>query len=237
MVSDVLVAHAGNASPPGWSHSVVAPSGIAPLLATARRAAWTSLAFAFRAAAAQMLDVEVQELDTGVRLVGSVTSGLQPEIFLADTIENGAGYVSYLAEPAHFDQLVRALEELVDSWADSDRHSCGTSCYRCLRDPGNSPYHPLLDWRLAADTLDVVRYGTPRVDRWAQTRRLAVEAAMRAFSWECDDPGADEPILTTHRRPLRVVHPLADHLNDPGGAVDGDVFNLNLRPGAVYLTV
>jgi hypothetical protein len=238
MVSDVLIAHADVPSPQGWSHWVFSPEGLHPLVATARRAAWTSLAFAFRAAAAQMLDVEVQELDTGLRLVGSVGTGLQPQIFLADTIENGAGYVSFLAKPTNFVSLVQAVEDLVDGWADPARHSCDTSCYRCLRDPSNSPYHPLLDWRLAADTLDIVRYGTPRADRWMVTRRLAIEAAVRAFpGWSCADATAKDPVVTTHRRLLRVVHPLADCGAGGGAAVNRDIFNLNLRPGAVYLAV
>jgi hypothetical protein len=238
MVSDVLIAHAQVPSPSGWSHWVVSPLGLHPLVATARRAAWTSLAFAFRAAAARMLDVEVQELDTGLRLVGSAGSGLQPQIFLADTIENGAGYVSFLAQPGNFSRLVQAVEDLTDGWENPAHHSCDTSCYRCLRDPGNSPYHPLLDWRLAADTLDIVRYGAPRTDRWAATRRLAIEAAVRAFpGWNCGDAGAKNPLITTHRRPLKILHPLADQTIGGGGEVSGDVFNLNRRPGAVYLAV
>jgi hypothetical protein len=185
-----------------------------------------------------MLDVEVQELDTGLRLVGSAGSGLQPQIFLADTIENGAGYVSFLAQPGNFSRLVQAVEDLTDGWENPAHHSCDTSCYRCLRDPGNSPYHPLLDWRLAADTLDIVRYGAPRTDRWAATRRLAIEAAVRAFpGWNCGDAGAKNPLITTHRRPLKILHPLADQTIGGGGEVSGDVFNLNRRPGAVYLAV
>src|SRR5439155_13226646 len=106
---------------------------------------------------------------------------LYPESFLADAIENGAGYVSFLAQPAEFDDLVDRVEKLIDGWEDGD-HGCDTSCYACLRDYTNSIYHPLLDWRLAADALDVLRYGAPRRDRWAETRVRAVDAAVAAFA-------------------------------------------------------
>jgi hypothetical protein len=49
-------------------------SRAAELVATGRRAAWTSLAFAFRTAAAVKLDVEVPELETGIRFIRDVRS-------------------------------------------------------------------------------------------------------------------------------------------------------------------
>jgi hypothetical protein len=40
----------------------------------------------------------------------------------------------------------------------ADRHAplCDSSCYDCLRDYFNMPYHPLLDWRLARDLLAIL---------------------------------------------------------------------------------
>jgi ATP-dependent helicase YprA (DUF1998 family) len=243
LTTDVLIAHALEPRTAEFSHCLLEDHRAAELLATGRRAAWTSLAFAFRAAAAAKLDVEVPELETGLRFIRDTNSEkLYPEIFLADAIENGAGYVSFLAEPGEFADLVERVERLIQSW-ESDIHGCDTSCYACLRDYTNSAYHPLLDWRLAADLLDVLLYDTPKLDRWAATRARAVAAAVENFApfWQCANPTADVPEITTHNRPVHVVHPLANcdaqlvHRDAP--VVIADVFNLNRRPGEIYLVV
>jgi hypothetical protein len=147
--------------------------------------------------------------------------------------------VSYLAQSANFGRLVKRVEELLDGWASSSTHWCDGACYSCLKDYSNRAYHPLLDWRLAADTLDIVRYGQLRKDRWRDTRRLAVLGAAAAFDWTCSNPNGDVPVVLTDRRPLQVVHPFAD-LDDAvrsrrNTAAVCDVFNLNRRPGAIYL--
>jgi Lhr-like helicase len=240
LATDVLIAHALAPQTESFSHCLPDRSRAGALVATARRAAWVSFAFALRSAAAAKLDVEPPELETGIRLIRDPISNLlYPEIFLADAIENGAGYVSYLAEPTEFDDLLDRVDALVDNW--DAEHECDTSCYACLRDYANASYHPLLDWRLAADTLDVLRHGAPRGDRWQTTRPQAVQAAVEAFpSWGCDDPQATRPLLTTHgQRELQVIHPLANEdvllQNTEAPLVTADVFNLNRRPGEIYL--
>lgn len=241
--TDVLIARAAVPRGPGFSHCLPDSSEAARLVSTARRAAWTSLAFAFRTAAAVKLDVEVAELECGIRFVRDPASDLlTPEIFLSDAIENGAGYVSFLARESEFEDLLDRAGELVASWEDGE-HRCDTSCYACLRDWSNNPYHPLLDWRLAADCMETLRLGAPAHDRWAETRQFAVEAAVSAFpGWVCADPRATEPVITgTHDRDVRITHPFSapdDELADPGAAhLVVDVFNLNRRPGAVYLAL
>jgi len=120
------------------------------------RAAWLSFGFLLRNAASKQLDVSVSELKVGVfprpdpAAPGSVTG----EAFLADSLENGAGYATHIgAEPGPVLSEARALAE------EYLRHGtgltgCDSSCYLCLRDHTNAPYHPLLDWRLAVDLLD-----------------------------------------------------------------------------------
>lgn len=135
------------------------------------------------------------------------------------------------------------LDALADKLPKVAEHGCDTSCYACLRDWTNNPYHPLLDWRLAADCLEILRFGQPLSDRWTETRAQAVKAAVAAFpGWSCPDPSAVEPLIEgTHDRPIRVVHPLANidnELADPHPSVIvADVFNLNRRPGAIYLAL
>jgi hypothetical protein len=211
---------------------------------TARRAAWTSLAFALRAAAADLLQVEVRELDAGVRLIATNDGDdLYPEVFLTDVIENGAGYVTHIAQADVFERMLDHAERLIAEWDDPARHGCDSACYRCLKDWSNNPYHPLLDWRLAADALEILRYGQPRHDRWRSTRLAAIHAAEEAFEWTCADPEAGEPVLVTHlgRRTVRLVHPLRHHPDAPAGGTASellaDVYNFDRRPGRVYLSV
>lgn len=120
------------------------------------RAAWASLAFFLRLAAAIELDVEPQELDAGFRTIAEGQSS-GAEVFLADTLENGAGYCRYLGQP---EVLARLLQQglpggqlATDWWLHAD---CDASCNRCLRDYGNMPYHALLDWRLALDMVQLL---------------------------------------------------------------------------------
>jgi hypothetical protein len=85
-------------------------------------------------------------------------------IFVSDSLENGAGYSTFLGEPARFADLLRFMlgqgsipaADFFNIYRLGDPHEqeCASSCHRCLRDYGNMPFHPLLDWRLA---LDMVR--------------------------------------------------------------------------------
>lgn len=128
------------------------------------RAAWYSFGFLLRRAAAVRLDVAESELEIGLQPVPDFTSPFAPpsaQIFISDSLENGAGYSTFLGAPGEFESL---LEFILDAGSDNSfnapllrdghRRECITSCHRCLREYGNMPYHPLLDWRLG---LDMVR--------------------------------------------------------------------------------
>jgi len=241
VTTDVLIARPVDPVNHRWAHLMHFHNEPGLAIITARRAAWTSLAFALRAAAADYLQVEVRELDAGVRLIATDDGeDLYPEIFLTDVIENGAGYVTHIAQPDVFPGLLERAEALIAEWDDHERHGCDSACYRCLKDWSNNPYHPLLDWRLAADTLEVMRYGAPRLDRWRETRLADIRAAEEAFEWTCTDHAADEPILDTHTgRTVRLIHPLRHHPDAPAGGSGremlADVYNFDRRPGRTYL--
>jgi hypothetical protein len=115
-----------------------------------------------RRAAAAFLDVATSELDVGIQPVVNLTVPFAPptaQVFICDTLENGAGYSTHLATPDRFEELLRSLltagtdtrptvhDMLV---APGHQTDCLTSC-RCLREFLNMSYHPLLDWRLALD--------------------------------------------------------------------------------------
>ncbi|MCV7026542.1 DEAD/DEAH box helicase [Mycolicibacterium novocastrense] len=126
-----------------------------------RRAAWYSLAFLLRTAAAAYLDVQSLELAAGI--YSGVLRGTPTTMaFLADTLENGAGFSTHLGKPEIFEEFLdRGILKYLESLRAPDHAlECTASCYRCLRDYGNMAYHALLDWRLAGDLLNVMIDGT-----------------------------------------------------------------------------
>ncbi len=146
-----------------------------------RKAAWYSLGFLLRAAATTYLEIESRELETGIQVVRT-GAGFETRLFLADALENGAGYSTHLGAPSVFTAFLDVASRMVVEWG-SGRHagSCDGSCYRCLRDYYNMAFHPLLDWRLARDMLALLRTRTFDVTQWAQVDKSATAAFADAF--------------------------------------------------------
>ncbi|MYX14706.1 DEAD/DEAH box helicase [Streptomyces sp. SID8374] len=124
-----------------------------------RRAAWYSLAFLLRSAAAQFLDVGRQELLAGIH-AGPHPDGPVAYAFLADALENGAGFSTHLGSPQVIAEFMQAVHTYLDALRQTEHAGiCTSSCPRCLRDYSNMAYHSLLDWRLAGDLLTVLSGG------------------------------------------------------------------------------
>lgn len=158
-VTDVMVL--GLAKwPVGLRTSPVGPRGLEV------RAALFSAGFLLRRAAADYLDIHEWEIKVGLRVVRNGAGEIIGQIFLSDSLENGAGYASLLGQPQETERLLRyvagepAQPATFYGFLVSPQHAgpgpntCRTSCPDCLRDFGNLPYHPILDWRLG---LDIVR--------------------------------------------------------------------------------
>ena len=147
------------------------------------RAAWISLGFLLRAAASRLLDVEPNELRVGV-FPQPHKEGVTGAAFLADSLENGAGYASYLGENPQ--ALLSAARDLADDYR---AHAlgvtgCDSSCYRCLRDHSNAAYHPLLDWRLAVDLLTVGFGGDIALSQSDALADSLVQNFCENFDWQ-----------------------------------------------------
>jgi hypothetical protein len=242
-VTDVLLLRAA-AIPEGLDADPFSPS---------RRAPWYSAGFLLREAAARALDVQSQELRVGLR-VARPGGEVRTEVFLADALENGAGYCTHLGKEEEFRKVLgEARTFLAKLAAEPHASECDSACYDCLRDYYNMAFHPLLDWRLGRDMLDLLETGVLDISSWQETERVLAEDFRRDFGGEVvtldggvsavDTPAGWPLVLVTH--PLESHHP--DFLSErlalawaDAEARDGerrivldDVFNLLRRPGWV----
>src|SRR6185436_17503591 len=121
------------------------------------RAALYSLGFMLRRAAAVRLDIDERELKVGLRVIQNPTGLVEGQIFISDSLENGAGYSSHLGIPHEAEDLLRFLigqgNNSFNAPLVSASHAavCQTSCPDCLRDFSNLAFHNILDWRLGLD--------------------------------------------------------------------------------------
>ncbi|WP_428342369.1 DEAD/DEAH box helicase [Mycobacterium sp.] len=210
------------------------PDTRVPDLTDGRRAAWYSLAFLIRTAAAAHLDVQPQEFSAEVH-IGRRGSERAVWTFLADTLENGAGFSTHLASAREFPAFVARIETLISDWENDDHgKNCSASCYKCLRDYANMSYHALLDWRLARDLFRVSLgqglavspdYGNELLTAWAQAYGAAPVTQTSAGAYTMITRGARAAAVIV-RHPLEAYEDGNDgvvtaRLSDTAGQVYG----------------
>jgi hypothetical protein len=228
------------------------PAGITVQpISPAQRGAWYSLGFMLRGAAAQMLEVQTGEISVGLRAL-RINDVMSAQVFLSDSLANGAGYCTHLGVPDNFAELVARAGQ----WAASlDGHGdpgkpCDSACYDCLKDYRNMAYHGLLDWRLAADLLDLLEgHGFDVDKRWADLGHAVMRTFAESFDAEVRGD-ANLPVATLAERWLISTHPFesADEagwsdrvaeLAAEGRALGAEIvitdhFELLRRPAHVY---
>jgi DEAD/DEAH box helicase domain-containing protein len=246
-VTDVLTLRVATAEAPGGlvvRHADDCPAG---------KAAYWSLSEAIRRGAKRLLDVDSQELVAGLQPISDGSM----EVFLADALDNGAGYSNELGDPATLERLLTDVrDQLVEAWSDR-RHlsKCTGSCPDCLRSYDNRRLHGALDWRLALDMLDLAAGRSLDRERWsepasvlaaalARTPQLSlVNGATQSGVAYLANPSANRAVLLGH--PLwrqKVDHAVEDQVlaldeleHDEGYAHTNvvDVFTASRRPLAV----
>lgn len=215
-----------------------------------------SAGFLLREAAARQLDVQGRELRVGLWLEPLQDTDPRGWIFLADALENGAGYCTHLGEPDELAKLLVSAGEYLTDLANENKHSCDSACYDCLRSYENQAYHALLDWRLARDWLDLIEGNALNVARWADAEERVARSFGAAFGvpavqvaegvWTCP-AGEDRLIVVSHaledpredwwsdRLSAAVADAEDRGLVPEGGRVEcRSAFDLLRRPGAVY---
>lgn len=180
--TDVLVAGIAN-----WPPGVVADP-----LTVEGRAALYSLGFMLRRTAAVRLDVSDSELKVGLRTTIGPAQNVIGQVFMSDTLENGAGYSTHLGTAAEFAALLQEIcganvLGILDRRQHADDHAnvCHTSCHECMRDYNNLAYHSILDWRLGIDLARLALNAAAPIDfspaYWTGIEALAVQRLHAAL--------------------------------------------------------
>ena len=169
--------------------------------------AWISLAHLFAIAVAKSLAIQRIDFEVDVfRLPGGDVG-----VYLADQLENGAGFAWEIF--LHRLDLVmgRVLGELAENFR-GGRHAnkCQSSCYSCLRDYGNVSVHGLLDWRLGLQLAEILagREPSPLDAAYLQRAAEVLRVAEPRKIVIRDGNGAG-PIVTINGRDVPFVSPLS----------------------------
>ena len=197
------------------------------------KAAWYSFGFLVRRAAAVSLDVNESELDLGIQPIPDPSTPFAPptaRVFMSDSLENGAGYSTFLGVPRRFEELLQfVIGQASPSWTSSTppdsfhrllvnpphSNECAHSCPRCLREFGNMSYHPILDWRIGLDMARLALDANACIDLttniWSD---LVEQTALPYFSGLDLEPTNFDTLLgaidTFNNEAFILIHPLWD---------------------------
>lgn len=129
------------------------------------------------------LSVEPGEIDVGLQPIRNMGRRTH-RIFIADHLENGAGYAAELARGAGLGDVLDDVLGAVRTGFEAPEHSatCSPSCPDCLRSYDNRNLHGLLNWRLGLDVATLAAGRELDPTRWQlQSERLAA-AFVAGFS-------------------------------------------------------
>ena len=176
-----------------------------------RRGALYSLGFVLREVAHREMDIGLDELTVGysVRRVNNVE---RTDVFVADTLENGAGFATKLGQIAEFTRLLESCKRFTDSLEVGDHAMCDSACPNCIRDYSNLVYHSILDWRLGRDLLDILIDGELSISSWFSAEKDLADAFISSFKLKKLDLVPDVVVMLNERanKVLIVKHPLED---------------------------
>lgn len=193
-------------------------SGVIPLSRSelpASQAAYWSMAEILRTSARTALDIDPSELVSGLQQVRHSADFDVARIFLADTLENGAGYAVQLGRPENLRTLIaesRKVHRRV--WEGNDHSTCTSSCPDCLRSWDNQRIHGALDWRLGLDMLDLAAGASLDLSRWTALngRLIGGLGELTKDSVEINiHPTFNLPLLTIGGKAKTIIaigHPL-----------------------------
>jgi DEAD/DEAH box helicase domain-containing protein len=188
----------------GYIDVVEQPSGVAAL---------ASFAEFLKTAAAVYLDVDPSELRAG-RERYATQSCITEQIFLADTLENGAGYARRLHDESHFKTMLEEFYNKVKpKWEAKAHENCDQSCPDCLRNYGNRRVHKHMDWRLSLDVCESVLGKELDESRWLDmspqlAKNFASLCQDRSDEIEVREIAGLDVVVGANNKSLVLCHPL-----------------------------
>lgn len=155
----------------------------------AARAALASFAELVKLSLATALDVDPAEFRVGRQALRRGDCETE-QVFIADALENGAGYARWASDPLNLERAIRDYHGVVSGkWQSvGHAHDCDRSCPDCLRNYGNRFSHGILDWRLALDVADLVLGEPLPLGRWIEDAELK---SVQVFARFCADAGME----------------------------------------------
>lgn len=158
---------------------------------SAAKSAIASFGEFLKMAAAVELDIDPSEFRTG-RQQRNLAQCRTEELFLADALENGAGYARRLYDDGVLRRAIEAhYNSVLPQWTGEGHRQCDRSCPDCLRNYGNRTLHKLLDWRLALDVAEIVLEIPLKETRWLDL----VGETQRNFVSLCENSGVDASVV------------------------------------------
>jgi DEAD/DEAH box helicase domain-containing protein len=128
------------------------------------------------------LDLQPDELQVGLQ-PASLNGFEARRVFLADQLENGAGYAPELARPENMKSILAGILDRLAPEYEGDAHlDCTESCPDCLRSWDNRRLHGALDWRLALDVAALASGERLPLHRWLTGAPDSAERFVRAYS-------------------------------------------------------
>lgn len=187
------------------------PGGPRPLVLEGCRAAlpaFWSFAELLRLSAADILEIDARELEVGLQ-PWRTDHGLSERVFMADRLDNGAGYANRIASAELARVLELAATQIASKWEAPEHVSCDSSCPDCLRSYDNRRLHPFLDWRLGLDMIDLAIGRELPAIRWQGQSETVARNVASAFRFESVEI-AGLPAIRSPRTNRTVVlgHPL-----------------------------
>jgi DEAD/DEAH box helicase domain-containing protein len=181
----------------GVGHPEAGVIPMSKLSLPAGRTAMTSFAHVLRKEACYHLDMELQEIEVGILPIshGDVWSG---RVYLADSLDNGAGHASFLGQFDQFSSVLERLKSTIPSMTSLEHmKNCDRACPDCLMSYDNRQDHPLLDWRLAVDMIELATTKQLDPDRWINRSEQLVGDFIDMFNYE----GSDMEMVTINGQP------------------------------------
>lgn len=192
--------------------------------------AWRSLAELIKKSIESLEDIESAELTGSVRWVEGGWG-----LFLADTLDNGAGYCAQYSDPDRFGILIDHLYDRIEArllMQPGHLESCVSSCHKCLRTYENRQVHNELNWRLGLDLLDALtgRVPVPKLNgRWDSVISKLGSRLESIFSvpLETIDFEGQKVFLAKTGQAIIPWHPMVGH----GPVLEGLKRNLRKKFG------